>query len=87
MKAHSRDGLAFWVETEEEKGNTTAVFEITTMQSLFEAVVAIDALGAVEIHPPQIGPLEGVMALEADSGRLVDEARSVSIPLTHCVSH
>ena len=69
VEADTGDGLALGREAKEEQGDAAAIFEILAAKGALEAVVAVDALGLVEVHLPQVGPLEGVVALESDCRR------------------
>jgi len=67
VETHARNCLAIRGKAQKKERNTVAILEILPMKNLFETVTAIDPIGAVEIDPPKIRSLAGVVTLEANS--------------------
>jgi hypothetical protein len=87
VESHSGNGLTLGIKAQKEEGNAVAFFEVAASKGLFKSATAIDALGAIEVHLPQIRSFKRMVALKTNARGLIDEARSIAIALANCVSH
>jgi len=87
VEANTGNGLSIRRKTKEEKRNAVSIFEVAPTKRLFETSASVDPLCAVQVDLPEVWSFHRMMALEANSGLLIDKTGAVSVPVTHDVSH
>jgi hypothetical protein len=79
VHAETTHALIVRIESEEEEGDTVAEFEFLSMQRFGETVAGVLSFGPIQVEPPQIRPLRWVVALESNTGTLVNETGAVPV--------